>query len=95
MVCIPAHFWKKLHADALKDLQALDYGTDIFLSEADIILAWWTRVAISHIPEDSSRTVTIQNLASLRRALQHDLLPEDKPYVSNAFGYVNIVLPAK
>ncbi|RYP06756.1 hypothetical protein DL764_002953 [Monosporascus ibericus] len=41
-------------------------------TEGDLLVAWWRRLAISHIPADSERTITVQNAYSLRKVLQQD-----------------------
>lgn len=93
MVCIPGWFLKKLHATALKELVAADVK-DPYLTENDVLVAWWTRIALSHLPSDSDRPVTIQIGMSLRRSLSKDLLDPDKPFVSNSFGFTNLLLHA-
>jgi len=46
MVCVPGSFVKKLHEKAINGLVAT--GTeDHFLSEGDVLCAWWTRPTIS------------------------------------------------
>ncbi|KAF4625251.1 hypothetical protein G7Y89_g12920 [Cudoniella acicularis] len=67
---------------------------DPFLSEGDVLCAWWTRLAISHLPRDSHRTVVLNNAYSLRAPLAADLLPTGSVYVSNAIGFLNVLLPA-
>ncbi|KAH7182420.1 uncharacterized protein B0J16DRAFT_400636 [Fusarium flagelliforme] len=92
MVCIPGWFLKRLHTTALKELVAAGVK-DPYLTENDVLVAWWTRIALSHLPQDSDRPVTIQIGMSLRRSLSKDLLDPDKPFVSNCFGFTNLLLP--
>ncbi|CZR51145.1 related to LysR family regulatory protein [Phialocephala subalpina] len=93
MVCVPASFVTKLRETALKEI-ADDSEKPPFLSEGDILCAWWTRVAISHLPQDSQRTIVLNNAYSLRAPLAADLLPSSSVYVSNAIGFINVLLPA-
>ncbi|KAI1879838.1 hypothetical protein JX265_001459 [Neoarthrinium moseri] len=64
-----------------------------FLSDGDILCAWWTKLAVSHLPASSRRTVCINNAYSLRSPLAEDLLPQSNPYISNAVGFINVLLP--
>lgn len=96
MVCVPASFIKKIREEALADLKraSANPNGDIFLSEGDILCAWWTRVAITHLPRDSKRLVVLNNAYSLRKPLADDLLPaKNGPYISNAIGFLNVLIP--
>ncbi|KPM35798.1 hypothetical protein AK830_g10771 [Neonectria ditissima] len=93
MVCIPGRFLDSLRVAALQELEAAGIETP-FITDNDVIVAWWTRIALSHLPPTSQRPVTVQVAMSLRRALEKDLLPPGKPYVSNCFGFANLLLPA-
>ncbi|KAL2207008.1 hypothetical protein CC79DRAFT_1335235 [Sarocladium strictum] len=96
MVCLPAAFWQKIVADVREDLknEAAD-GEVPFVTEGDVITAWWTRMCCSHMRKDSSTTVAAQNAMSLRRVLKDDLLPQNKPFISMALGFPTVILPAK
>ncbi|KAF8848132.1 hypothetical protein BDZ45DRAFT_754153 [Acephala macrosclerotiorum] len=93
VVCVPASFVTKLHETALKCVAAGNQKP-LFLSEGDILCAWWTRLAISHLPHDSQRIIVLNNAYSLRAPLAADLLPSGSVYVSNAIGFLNVLLPA-
>lgn len=61
VICIPDSFLKGLRAKALKELDAETQssgGKKPFLSEGDVLVAWFTRLNISHLPPDSNRTVS-------------------------------------
>ncbi|KAF5018463.1 hypothetical protein F66182_9560 [Fusarium sp. NRRL 66182] len=94
MVCIPGWFMNSLRAEAIQELTDAGVKTP-FLTESDILVAWWTRIAVSHMPEGSDRPVTVQVAMSLRKTLEGDLLLPDKPYVSNCFGFANLLLSVK
>ncbi|KAH6658522.1 hypothetical protein BKA67DRAFT_656711 [Truncatella angustata] len=64
-----------------------------FLSDGDVLCAWWTKLAVSHLPASSRRTICLNNAYSLRSALADDLLPSGRPYISNAVAFVNVLLP--
>jgi hypothetical protein len=92
MVCVPGPFVTKLREEALADIEPNPKMCP-FLSEGDVLCAWWTRLAISNL--SSKRTVVLNNAYSLRKPLAEDLLPSNNgPYVSNAIGFLNVLLPA-
>ncbi|KAF9774013.1 hypothetical protein IL306_008065 [Fusarium sp. DS 682] len=93
-VCIPGSFLKKLRAEALQEF--VNSGiTNPSLTESDILIDWWSRIALSHLPFDSNQPITIQIATSLRKSLEKDLLSPDQPYISNCFVFANLLLPTK
>lgn len=90
MVCIPGAFMDKLRGQALEELKEAG-EEDPFLTENDVLVAWWTRMALSHLSAESPRPVTVQVAMSLRKALSEDLLASGKPYISNCFGFTNLL----
>jgi hypothetical protein len=90
MVCVPPSFLEKLREGAIQELTA-EGEENPFLSEGDVLCAWWTRLATSHLPS-SNQTVVLNNAYDIRKPLQNDLLPEGSVYVSNAIGFLNAVL---
>lgn len=94
MVCIPAAFLEKQRVKALQQMS--DAGVENpSVTENDVLMAWWSEVAVSHLPPNSERPVTVQIAMSLRRTLEKDLLEPDVPFVSNCFGFTNVLLSAK
>lgn len=91
-VCIPATFLDKLRETALRELREAGIK-DPFLTDNDIITAWWSRLAFSHLPPD--KPVTIMQAMSARRALERDLLPPDKLYVSNCLSFTSVLKTKK
>ncbi|KAL7624935.1 hypothetical protein AAE478_004149 [Parahypoxylon ruwenzoriense] len=98
MACIPGEFLEKMRAKALAEL-AMDAEAEgkekPWVSEGDVLAAWWLRLVVSHFPQDSDRTIVVQNAFSLRSALEKDLLPKGSKYMSNCVGFINVVLSAK
>ncbi|KAM5343374.1 hypothetical protein ACJ41O_011911 [Fusarium nematophilum] len=94
MVCIPGYYLNKLRANAIQDLKAAGVEQP-FLTDNDVLVAWWTRMALSHLPQDSNCPVTVQLAMSMRKSLEKDLLLPEKPFVSNCFAFTNLLLPAK
>lgn len=87
-VCIPAAFLAKLRKTALQELK--DAGQkDPFLTDNDLLTAWWSRLAFSHLPPN--KPVTIMQAMSARRALEKDYLPPDKVYISNCLTFTSVL----
>lgn len=97
MVCIPAAFWQTLHATALEYLKSeTESEGPRFLSENDVLTAWWIRMTVAHLGLGPDTTVVAQTGMSARKALEDDdTLPAGHPYLSNAFGFFNVILTAK
>lgn len=97
IVCIPGAFVDKLRAQSLAELQeAAGPGETPFLSEADVLAAWWARiVALSSQPPDSDRTISIQYASSVRKALGVSTDFSKDPYVSNLFSILYTLIPAR
>ncbi|KAK2774733.1 lysR family regulatory protein [Colletotrichum kahawae] len=98
VVCIPAEYLKRLKEKAMTELEA---ETSIdgkeqpkFVSEGDVILAWVARLSFSSLPGNSECTMALQQVYEWRRALK-DLIPNDRPILSNCVGFVVTLIPAK
>jgi hypothetical protein len=96
VLCFPAWFVEHLHARCLAELR--DEGeTDPWLSHGDVLTAWWTRMAVSHLPDAaaSARTVTLGNAMSYRRLLFPDISADrEAPYLGNAVAILTSIMPA-
>lgn len=92
-VCLPASYLHNMKQTALQELLA-DEESKRFVSDGDIICAWFTRLATKHLSRSSSRTVVITNVLGLRTILSNDLLPKGTAYVSNATSMVQALVPA-
>lgn len=98
IVCVPRSFVDQLHRDAIDELtsaQSESTAPQPFLTEGDVLCAWWTRIAVLHLPPTSARTVVLNNAYDVRKPLQRDLIPEGAAYVSNAIGFINVLLSVK
>ncbi|KAI1638273.1 hypothetical protein F4809DRAFT_601081 [Biscogniauxia mediterranea] len=96
IVCVPGAFVQKLRAEALAELEAAaGPGEKPFVSEADVLAAWWARIAVTSLmAPESKRTVSIQYAASARKALGLSSDPAKDPYFSNMFTILYSLLPA-
>lgn len=111
VIMIPASFAQRLHETALADLASSEQEQEQpqasssesppkpapFVSEGDVICAWWNRRVVgAQLPPTSRRTVAIHNVFNLRWVLGGDLLPaHGGVYVSNAAITVPTLLPAR
>ncbi|EHK22058.1 uncharacterized protein TRIVIDRAFT_126992, partial [Trichoderma virens Gv29-8] len=96
-VCLPAAFLKKYraHAEANLDYSGQGHKPE-FLSDSDLISAWWTRLLIfSQTSTPSDVSVAINNAVSYRSALQPDPLPESTNFLPNAVGFATAMITAK
>ena len=92
IVCIPGQFVQDLRKKALEDLskEEPDQKSDSkpFVSDGDVICAWWTRILISALQPSPNRTIVIMNAFGIRNILSKDLLPAGCAFVSNASIHV-------
>jgi hypothetical protein len=98
MVCVPATLIKKLHETAIAELarnHPENPSSSQFLTEGDVLCAWWTRVLVSRSFCNPDQTITLNNAFDIRKVLRADLLPEETIYISNAIGFINVLLSAR
>lgn len=95
VICLPSSYVTTMRRNAIDDLSAGTDGEKTFLSEGDVLCAWWARHWIAHVAPDSDRTVLLANAFNLRPILAKDLLPSEKVYLANAVSGVSALLPAK
>ncbi|KAI9150458.1 Transcriptional regulator calD [Paramyrothecium foliicola] len=91
VVFVPAAFIKAKRESILRELANASpdekgQNSATFVSEGDILAAWWSRYATLHLQDQPDRTVTINNAYGLRSPLSGNVLPQDHAYLSNAVG---------
>ncbi|GJC96139.1 BCL5p [Colletotrichum higginsianum] len=95
MVCMPAAYLEKLREKALVELAAAAEAAgegrkdSPFVSDGDVLVAWAARLAMSNLPKDSER------LAYQWRPVLKDLIPPERPFLSNCVGFLVTLIPAK
>lgn len=96
LVRVPAACVKSLYASALADMCHDDERSTSFISEGDVLSAWWTRHTVRClIPSPTStQPVVISNQLGLRGRLD-TMLPPDKPYLGNAVCNISIFTTAR
>jgi hypothetical protein len=98
MVCIPQQSMEQVRRKVMADFEPVHTGQQAprpFLSDGDILCAWWTRMAISQLYSYPSQTVVLNNAYDTRKVLQPDMIPEGTPYISGAVGFIYVLLTAK
>jgi hypothetical protein len=97
MVCMPASYFAKIKAQAFADLATLDKSKltinsttgKPFLSDGDILTAWFMRLITRTNPSVASspaRTITVMNVFGMRdlmRTSEPPLLPKNGAYIHN------------
>ncbi|KAH0593353.1 hypothetical protein MHUMG1_08809 [Metarhizium humberi] len=87
---IPGWYMKSLREKALEGL-ATNYEDDdknTFVSEGDVLCAWWAHLSTSLMRNYPGKLVALVNAMSLRTVLAKDLLPRGRPFLSNSTGLV-------
>jgi hypothetical protein len=98
MICLPASALAVMKSQALSEIRATD--PDAFVSEGEIICAWWARLAVLHLKGKKVRTVSLMNAFGLRSIFTSSgpegtepLLPKDKTYIANCVQGIWTLLP--
>jgi hypothetical protein len=88
-ICIPDKYVRALKAEANADLAASaakdSKGEMPFVSDSDVLFAWWARLTVSCQNARPSRAVRLGNIFTFRGVMD-DILPPDAAYVGNAIS---------
>ena len=99
VICLPAAYVQSLRATAQADIQTAKNGENVgdtpFVSEGDVISAWWTRHILSYMPHNPSQTIALTLAFELRSLLAKDMLPASRAYIANAITTVFTFLSAR
>lgn len=110
MVCVPALTIARLHEEAFIDSAADRTGDEPapFLSDGDMLCAWWTRLllATASVTQNPNKTIVLNNAYSLRKVLfgsdtgtgSHKVLNTapcpNNIFLSNLAAFFNVILIA-
>lgn len=94
-ICIPAEVFKTIRERAVREaLELRSPDSKVFLTDNDILCAWWTQMCYSDVSEYRDE-VSIINVQSLKSSLSGNLLPDNSCYLSNTLGLITTLLPSK
>jgi hypothetical protein len=97
VIFVPATWLQRLRDAVLRDLametakKGKESKTTPFVSEGDVLVAWWTRYAIQHLRKKTNKTLLITNAYNIRPVLSGRLLPTNHFYPSNALTFLFVL----
>ncbi|KJK74905.1 hypothetical protein H634G_09739 [Metarhizium anisopliae BRIP 53293] len=92
IICVPARHLQTVREEALDELSAASKGPEKpFVSEGDVLFAWWAQLNTAHLAADSNKPVNLTNALGWRPTL----LPPNRPYLCNAVGFAHLLMPAR
>ncbi|KFX87628.1 hypothetical protein V490_08130 [Pseudogymnoascus sp. VKM F-3557] len=96
MIYVPGPYIQGLHENTLRELSdETQCGGEEFVSEGDVLCAWWAKINVAHLPNGSNKLVHLINALGWRPTLSKDLLLSNRPYIANAVGLCSVLVPAK
>ncbi|KAF2771089.1 lysR family regulatory protein [Teratosphaeria nubilosa] len=93
-IFLPGSFVNNLRERAIASLPVDSEGNAPFLSEGDVLLAWWTRLTTKTQGVRGSTPVLIMNVSNLR-GLIDEALPPGAAYLANATMVTNTHISAQ
>ncbi|PYI17552.1 hypothetical protein BO99DRAFT_444609 [Aspergillus violaceofuscus CBS 115571] len=96
IVCIPGAYLATLRQRAITEIRTSTGDETAFVSDNDVITAWFTRLTLSALyPRTSTRTMRIMNAFTLSTVLGDSHLPTSKAFISNAATEIYTFLQVK
>ena len=90
-ICIPRSFMQRLKEREV----AKDSKEQTFVSDADLLCAWWTRVLSRHLAKSWYSSVAVYNLLALHPYLAKSHLNPAIAYVGNAVAYLPTLISSE
>ncbi|RLL97458.1 hypothetical protein CFD26_102971 [Aspergillus turcosus] len=82
LLCLPGQYVDELRRDILQELKKAAEGEETpFVSEGDVLLAWWTNMSLRAYQASPRRTLMVANVMSVR---PHYVNIPNSVYVGNA-----------
>lgn len=91
LVCIPGSIVTEIREVATQELSAGDDGN--FISESDVLLAWWTQCIVQSMRPLGKIPVTLLNNFNIRPCFP-EIFAQDTAYVGNAWLTAHTILAA-
>ncbi|KAF3765309.1 hypothetical protein M406DRAFT_289501 [Cryphonectria parasitica EP155] len=95
VLCMPGPYLTRLRKQAIEEIRAETGDPNAFVSDNDVLTAWFTQVAMSDMPRNSNRTIRIMTAFRLLGVVPNKYLPDGKAYVANAVSEVWTFLKAR
>ena len=83
--CLPSQFVQDLRKQAMDDIAKTG---DNFVSEGDVLFAWWAKTASKAYGFPSYQRINLVNVTNMRGVVD-DVLPPDKAFIHNAATATN------
>ncbi|KGO47186.1 Transferase [Penicillium expansum] len=87
MICLPASSFKHLYSIAtteVQDITSADQKSTSFVSESDVLLAWWVRTLKGALGFRESQQIMVNNALNLRTSADEIVDSENEVYMGNA-----------
>ena len=99
IISMPHAYLASLQSAALDQINLASNEIEnvpVFLSQGDVLLAWWTRHLAPHISSAAKQTITVINVVEIRALLRVcGLLAAGKVYIGNAHAWVPFFMSAE
>jgi hypothetical protein len=86
-ICLPASSLKHLRSLAIEQISAIpptDDKSSPFVSESDVLLAWWVRTIYSALDLDPDQMILVNNALNLRTSTHGSFDTNEDVYLGNA-----------
>jgi hypothetical protein len=85
VIFLPGKYLNHMRETVMQELAAEADGPETpFVSESDVLLAWWIRTTLSALDPAPDRMVQIMNIFDIRSKLTQELPTPDRTFVGNA-----------
>ncbi|KAJ5887881.1 hypothetical protein N7495_007922 [Penicillium taxi] len=93
LVCIPGSIVTEMREAAIRELSVSVGAVDVFISESDVLLAWWAQCIVRSMQPSGQTHVTLLNNFNIRPTFP-DRFPQHMTYVGNAWLTAHTILTA-
>ncbi|KAF7590719.1 hypothetical protein BBP40_002510 [Aspergillus hancockii] len=85
MICIPGHYVDEMRTQALQELTEQNNEQPApFLSESDVLLAWWFKVMMKALNPSPGRMVSLLNVYDIRSTVLQETPSDNVAFITNA-----------
>jgi len=96
IIFLPGRYLERMRENALQELAAENNGREKpFISEGDVIFAWWSRTVLSALRPALHRTIVLMNVFDIRPTLANEIIPSNCAFVANATSVAYTCLSAR